>query len=333
MAICGPLVSVIIPAHDAADHLARSLQSALAQDLSTLEVIVVDDASSDATADVALTASRDDPRVVLCRSARNLGPAGARNLGLRAASGHWVALLDADDAFAPGRLGRLLAAAEASRADVVADNLLLCEAGPGLPPEPMLGPDLLGAPRLVDAPEFLLRNLPIPGRPRASYGFFKPVFRRAFLLEHGLRYDERLRFAEDFDLYLRVLLAGARMLLVPEPGYLYAIRRGSATDRHTAADLLRLRAVDRRLLRRPEVARDIRLAAALRRHLGSVERRLVWRLFTDALKAGQWRRGMRLAGSSRGRAGVIAGELIRAAPKLARRLLQPGWLMRQPQIS
>jgi glycosyltransferase involved in cell wall biosynthesis len=315
-----PLVSVIIPAHDAAADLPRAVASALGQTASSLEVVVVDDASTDRTAEVAERLAEADPRVVLHRAPRNLGPAGARNLGMDLARGTWLALLDSDDAYLPRRLEHLLDLAGRAGADMVADNLLFSGAATTTC-SVMLPPGLLRAPRHVDASAFLIGNLPDRRHPRVSYGFLKPILRRDFLVRHGIRYDGRLRFAEDFDLYLRCLVAGARFWLTPEAGYVYTIREGSLTDTHTARDLLRLRVVDRRLLRRPETA-DRGLRAALRRHLRSIDRRAIWRLFTDALKQRSWRRAARIALLSPYSAAIVTSEIVRVAPRRLGRLPQ-----------
>jgi glycosyltransferase involved in cell wall biosynthesis len=319
-----PLVSVIIPAHNAASDLPRAVASVVGQTMPALEIVVIDDASSDRTAEVAERLAAADARVVLHRAPHKLGPAGARNLGLEVAQGRWLALLDSDDAYLPGRLEHLLQLGERAAADMVADNLLFSGGGAVGSCSVMLPPSLLFAPRQVDAADFLIGNLPDRSHPRVSYGFLKPVFRRDFLDRHGIRYDGRLRFAEDFDLYLRCLVAGARFWLTPEAGYVYTIREGSLTDTHTARDLLRLRRVDRRLLRRPETAGEDRLRAALHRHLRSIDRRAVWRLFTDALKLRAWRRAARIALLSPCSAAIVASELARVLPRrLGRRLRHP----------
>lgn len=316
-----PLVSVLIPAHDAAADLPCALASVCAQTLGAIEAVVVDDASSDDTIAVVEAWRARDPRIRLVRTERNLGPAGARNLGLEAARGEWIALLDSDDALEPGRLARLLEVAEAAGADMIADNLRLLE--PGCPDgTAMIPPELLSAPRRIDGADFLIGNLPDRAHPRVSFGFLKPVFRRSFLCERGLWYDQRLRFAEDFDFYLRCLTAGARFWLIPEAGYRYTVRPGSLTATHGADDLLRLRGVDRRLLRRAEVAADDRLRLALCRHLRSIERRLLWRWFTDALKQGDWRRARLTAATSPYRAALVAAELVHALPRITGKRLR-----------
>ncbi len=96
-------ISVVIPAYNAAPYVARAIESVLAQTVRPTEVIVVDDASSDATAQVV---ERYGPPVRLLRRAANGGPAAARNTGIAAAQGEWIALLDADDAWLPRKLER-----------------------------------------------------------------------------------------------------------------------------------------------------------------------------------------------------------------------------------
>lgn len=102
----GPLVSVIMTAHDSADTITPALSSVLASDHGHLEVLVVDDASTDATADVI--GGLADVRVRLIRNSRNLGPYASRNVALREAAGEFVTVADADDWSHPGRVGHQL---------------------------------------------------------------------------------------------------------------------------------------------------------------------------------------------------------------------------------
>jgi GT2 family glycosyltransferase len=120
MSEAAPLVSVVVPAYEAERFIARTLASALGQTMEDLEVIVVDDGSRDATADIAAQMAGTDPRLVLLRQ-ENAGVAAARDLGLSAARGRFVAMLDADDLWHPEKLARQLAvfAREGDRTDLV----------------------------------------------------------------------------------------------------------------------------------------------------------------------------------------------------------------------
>ncbi|MBI4274305.1 MAG: glycosyltransferase [Rhizobiales bacterium] len=103
-----PSCSVIVPTYNRMHTLPRAVASVLAQDERDFEIIIVDDASTDDT-QVWLDA-QSDPRIRVVRSERNLGPSGARNLGLATARAPITAFLDSDDFYRPNRLSVPLAA-------------------------------------------------------------------------------------------------------------------------------------------------------------------------------------------------------------------------------
>jgi hypothetical protein len=105
-----PLVSVVIPAFNRAPIIASAIESCLAQTYPHVEVLIVDDASEDDLA-AALRPWRDDQRVRLLRHQRNQGVSAARNTGVQAASGAYIAFLDSDDAWQREKLERQLALA------------------------------------------------------------------------------------------------------------------------------------------------------------------------------------------------------------------------------
>ena len=96
-----PRFSVIIPAYNSAATLARAIDSVLAQTWPAHEIIVVDDASGDATVEVA---AQFGPRIRYLRREHNAGVSSARNYGVEQATGDWLAFLDADDWYFPDRL-------------------------------------------------------------------------------------------------------------------------------------------------------------------------------------------------------------------------------------
>jgi succinoglycan biosynthesis protein ExoO/succinoglycan biosynthesis protein ExoU len=162
------------------------------------------------------------------RHTANGGPSAARNSGLEAARGRWVALLDADDLYVPQRLAVLTEAGRSGECDLVADNITLrCpQAGRCLRLEI---PSALTDPgRLVTAAEFARHDRPFPGGFR-QLGYLMPLMRRAFLERHKLRYDADIWLAEDYVLYMKCLLAGARMMLLSESYYLYTLKPDSVS--------------------------------------------------------------------------------------------------------
>jgi len=114
-----PLVSVIIPVFNRAKALAEALRSVAEQTFSDWEAVVVDDCSSDGSADVALQVGRQG-KVRVIRHERNQGPSAARNSGILAARGRYVSFLDSDDSWHPEKLARQVELVEAdSNPDMV----------------------------------------------------------------------------------------------------------------------------------------------------------------------------------------------------------------------
>ncbi|HYF36620.1 MAG TPA: glycosyltransferase family A protein [Prosthecobacter sp.] len=107
------LVSVVIPAYNAAGFLGKAVESAMAQSYQKLEIIVVDDGSTDNTGAVARALAARDSRVSVVSHPSRRGVAAARNLGVSQARGEWVAALDADDLWAREKIERQLEAASA----------------------------------------------------------------------------------------------------------------------------------------------------------------------------------------------------------------------------
>ena len=117
-------VSVVIPAFNAAKFLPDALESVFCQTVPVLEVIVVDDGSTDATPEVM---EQFRKRTVYLRK-QNLGPSSARNLGTMHAKGEWIAFLDADDKWLPERLERQLTLARRTKADFVFSDAAVVDA-------------------------------------------------------------------------------------------------------------------------------------------------------------------------------------------------------------
>ena len=312
-----PNVSVVVAAYNAAPFLEHAVRSALAQTHRDLEVLVVDDASLDATHAVASRLAVDDRRVLVLRHEHNQGVAAARNLALRHASGDWIAVLDADDAWLPERLERLLAAS--GEADIVSDDVLVVpEQGAGTAQErrwsllAWLQFDVDG-PRQLGLVEFLRHDL----------GLMKPIIRRRFLEQHGLQYDPELRVAEDHHLYVEALAAGARWLQLPEGYYLYSKRAGSLSRAGHAIARQHLE-VTTALLARPGVAADEELLAAVRRQQSSARAFLARSEVFELVRHGRFVRLARLIRAQPDYPALIATKVIEHLVLRARRRLKSG---------
>lgn len=124
-----PLVTVVMPVYNGARTLRRSLGSVLDQSCSDLELIVVDDASTDDTAHIVEEVAGTDPRLRLVRREHSGGPAAARNTGIASGVGRYLAFCDADDLWLPEKLERQLALAEAESAALIYCGYHRVEAG------------------------------------------------------------------------------------------------------------------------------------------------------------------------------------------------------------
>lgn len=194
-----PLVSVYLPTHNRAALLRCAISSVLAQEYSNLELIVVDDASTDGTAAVLSEATEADPRVRVLKRDRAAGPAAARNLAIRAARGDFITGLDDDDRMLPDRVGTLLAAYRD-------EYSLVCS--PAWIQGPRWARPQFWGGRVITLDDLLCRN---------EVGN-QMLTRTARLLEIGL-FDETLAAWEDYDLWTRLVQHFGPALRLAEPTF------------------------------------------------------------------------------------------------------------------
>lgn len=114
-----PLVSVIMPAYNAQAYIEEAIRSVIHQTYTNWQLLIIDDASSDDTYQIAERLTQEDARISLIRNETNQGVAKTRNRGLELAQGDYVALLDSDDVWRPQKLEKQLALAQEKQADIV----------------------------------------------------------------------------------------------------------------------------------------------------------------------------------------------------------------------
>lgn len=221
-------VSLLMANYNGARYIEDAIGSALAQSLREVEVIVVDDCSTDDSLDRARRIAAMDPRVIVERLAHNGGPGAARNRALELARGEWIAILDSDDLMHPRRLERLIQAAEASGADMIADDLMLFDQDGAQPPRSFLA-RRDDRPYWLDLAAYLNAGVLLGKAPNP--GFLKPVIRRAPIVDQHIRYDPALRIAEDDYFIIRLLAAGMKYRIVPTLGYFYRKHSSSISHR------------------------------------------------------------------------------------------------------
>lgn len=216
--MASPSISVVIPARNAAATIKRALASVVSQTQAVDEIIVVDDACGDATAVVALSFAG----VRLVRLSERRGAAGARNAGIAAAKGDWIAFLDADDLWRPEKIAR--------QAERIGDDvsLVFC-ASEEFDAGRSLGDTFRG--RMVSDGALAWKNL------LARNFVATPTVMAPRPLLARLGFDESLPVGEDQDMWIRLATAGS-LAYVPETLAEVHVQPASLS-RYRGADLSR----------------------------------------------------------------------------------------------
>ncbi len=223
-------VTFAIASYNSQKYLETAVQSALDQASVNVEVIIVDDGSTDDSLALAQRLAKEDNRVRVFTTPQNGGPSVARNIALEHMSGRWYAVVDSDDILAPERSLSLIDLAEANGLDIIADNLEVF--GEGLESEVFIS----GLPEtnITDVSlNHYFRNSCLFSK-KAGYGFLKPMIRRSVIETEALRYDETIRIGEDDKLIVRLLSKGYRYGLAAYSGYRYRKHDSSISHRLTS---------------------------------------------------------------------------------------------------
>ncbi|MFG2225554.1 glycosyltransferase family 2 protein [Streptomyces sp. NPDC048644] len=215
-------ISIVVIAFNDVTHVTDAVRSALAQaaDGVTVEVIAVDDASTDGTGAALDTLARDEPGLRVLHRTENSGGCGTpRNDGLRAAAGRFVMFLDSDDVLPPGAAPALLRAALDADAPVASGACVRREL-----------PDR----RDVPWQPGIYRGTTVHTAPAGSPHLVRDtlcvnkLYDRAFLAEHGIVFPEGRFTYEDFVFTARVLAAAPRLVTIPDSVYIWHVRRAAA---------------------------------------------------------------------------------------------------------
>ena len=208
-----PRVSVVMPSYNCAQYLAEAVDSALAQTYRDFEIVVVDDGSKDNTEEVA---RRYGSKIQYIKQ-ENRGLPGARNTGIRASSGEYIALLDADDSWFPEKLARQIPEFADPEVGLVYSDLRVVYDNGEVVPSFLSGRPLAASGHVFDR---VLQS-----------GFIIPssvILRRSCVEQVGL-FDESMRSQEDVEMWLRVCLRW-KVKLVAEPLVNRRQRAGALTE-------------------------------------------------------------------------------------------------------
>jgi len=204
-----PLVSVIVPAYNCEKYIGDSVRSALDQTLINLEVIAIDDASSDGTPDVLSSLADQDDRIRIFRNGERLDAANTRNRGFELARGRYIALLDGDDLWLPDKLEKQLALMEQSNCDFCYTAYTFINENGQIFGKPYLVPAQVSLKRLVR------ENV---------IGCSTTLCKEELLKKHPMRPDYA---HEDYVLWLELLQSGYKACGVTESLVLYRVQQES----------------------------------------------------------------------------------------------------------
>ena len=240
-------VSVIMPLYNAKQFVKFTVDSLLAQMLENIEVVIVDDCSTDGSLEYCRELYGNDERVVLLKQPQNAGPGAARNTGIRSASGEYIAFCDSDDEVMPDAYSKMFETARKFNADVVHTTQFLY----ALPDEEGNFPIKLiddgvqyfrndidrdsfkEVTRLTD--DLAVRLEDWKNR-RLNWQLCSKMVRREFLLSNGIAFGD-MKFAEDMVFCFECLFKSKNYVVVPGGGYVYrlavsSLSRGKKSSAH-----------------------------------------------------------------------------------------------------
>lgn len=223
-------ISVIIPVYNTEAHLNACLDGVLSQNIPHLEVICVDDGSTDHSLEVLHQYAAKDSRVVVLTQPNSYAGV-ARNHGLEVARGEYVAFLDSDDHFLPGALEGLYAQAKAHDLDVLKAGFSYVEEG-GEPYTTLYSTlsciSQVQAQRVLRFDQLPLRLLQVPDVP------WNGLYRRAFLEQNHIRFNS-LRCINDHSFWIACLIHAPRLMVTHTPVACYRVEQSTSLVGRKAA--------------------------------------------------------------------------------------------------
>lgn len=210
-----PLLSVIIPAYNAGSSVSMIVSAVLAESFRDLELVIINDGSTDNTQKVLDALEQQDSRVIAIHK-ENGGPSSARNTGLDIARGRYVVFFDADDMIVPGVLQTVVDAMEQGDADLVVSGWQIDL--PDVPGYKRVSPTPITVQGQSEIRAFVVRSIGIDG---TLYNLWNKVFRADIIEKNKLRFRDDVRFGEDLIFAFHYFAHCESMTIIPDITYRY----------------------------------------------------------------------------------------------------------------
>ncbi len=218
------MVSVIIPAYNMEKYIGRCLSSVIAQTYSDLEIIVVDDGSSDNTYDIAKEYSEKDKRVFIYHK-ENGGVSSARNFGIEKATGEYIFFFDPDDLLEKDCIEVLVSAMEGSEADFVScQHSRWDDTGAKLEDFNFITGDKIFASD-NDRVDFFVRELL---NYHVGFEVWNKLYRTGIIMDNDVRFSDTCKIGEDLSFNIKYMMHVSRMINLPDRCVRYTMRGDSA---------------------------------------------------------------------------------------------------------
>ena len=220
------IVTVIVPVYNAEKYIRKCVKSILEQNYTNLELLLIDDASTDKTWECIENLQKSDERIKAFQQATNKGPGAARNLGLYHANGKWIFFVDSDDAIATNMINTMVAIAEKNSADLAICDFYAKANKKG---------EIFGT-KMLTREEYV----------KKYYYCFPPntyvgsncnkCYKAEIIKRQNIRFDENERFAEDYRFNVNYMHHVEKLCVLSQGLYVYNRHNNSLSTKAVSFD-------------------------------------------------------------------------------------------------
>lgn len=210
-----PLVTVIIPIYNVEKYLNECIDSVIYQTYQNIEIILINDHSSDRSGEIADRYAKKDTRIKVIHKSKNEGLSSARNTGYKIAKGKYVQFLDSDDYFNKRLIESAVEVAERTKADIIVENYIVHDY---LTNNRWVAIDRS---RLPVKEIFSMDDIDSPKIGAIPYNVWSKLFLKSFLDEHNIKHDNELRRSEDVVFSYAALFKAKKIATVSNPHITY----------------------------------------------------------------------------------------------------------------